>query len=156
RRSPTFEKRSNPMSSDPQNPPTSPLTLPAQEDALGPRYSPPAADTEAALDRKQAVLRDMVGAVADGGLLGLYIHGRPGTGKSYLVRDELERREARYSYTGGHITAKGLFHLLRRSPDALHVMDDVESVFRYAQAVEILRAALASQGQVVHGKDYRL
>jgi hypothetical protein len=43
-----------------------------------------------------------------------------------------------------HITAKGLFRLLRRYPDALHVLDDIESVFRYAQAVEILRAALAS------------
>ena len=116
----------------------------------------PATDAETALDRKQAVLRDVVGAVADGGLLGMYVFGRPGTGKSYLVRDELERRETRYIYTGGHITAKGLFQLLRRFPDALHVLDDVESVFRYTQAVEILRAALASQGRVVHDKDYRL
>lgn len=116
---------------------------------------PPAPNAEIALDRKQAVLRDVTGAVADGGLLGMYVYGRPGTGKSYLVRDELERRETRHVYTGGHITAKGLFQLLRSYPDALHVLDDVESVFRYTQAVEILRSALASQGRVVHGKDYR-
>ncbi len=144
------------MPSDTQSPPTSRLTLPPPEEALGPNNPRQSTDTEAALERKQAVLRDMVGAVTNGGLLGLYIYGRPGTGKSYLVRDELERREARYIYTGGHITAKGLFQLLRRSPDALHVMDDVESVFRYPPSVEILRAALASQGRLVHGKDYRL
>ena len=120
-----------------------PPSLPA-EGASVPASGLPANAAETALDRKQAVLRDIVGAVADGGLLGTYIFGRPGTGKSFLVRDELERRETRYIYTGGHITAKGLFQLLRRYPDALHVLDDVESVFRYVQAVEILRAALAS------------
>lgn len=130
-------------------------SLPPAEEAPGPGHDLTAAGPETALDRKQAVLRDVVGAIADGGLLGMYAFGRPGTGKSFLVRDELERRETRYIYTGGHITAKGLFQLLRRYPDALHVLDDVESVFRYVQAVEILRAALASQGRVVHGKDYR-
>lgn len=113
-------------------------------------------DAESGLDRKQAVLRDVVGAVADGGLLGMYAFGRPGTGKSYLARDELDRRETRYVYTQGHITCKGLFQLLRRYPDSLHVLDDVESVFRRATSVEILRAALASQGRVANGKDYRL
>jgi hypothetical protein len=138
----------------------SPASPPPAQAAPAPSPPPlanslPIPDAETPLDLKQAVLRDMAGAVADGGLLGMYVYGRPGTGKSYVVRDELERRETRYVYTGGHITAKGLFQLLRRHPDALHVLDDVESVFRYTQAVEILRSALASQGRVVHGRDYR-
>ena len=107
---------------------------------------PPALEAETALDRKQAVLRDVVSAVADDGLLGMYVYGRPGTGKSYLVRDELERRETRYIFTGGHVTAKGLFQLLRRYPDALHVLDDVEPTFRFTQAVEILRSAFRGTG----------
>jgi hypothetical protein len=133
-----------------------PPALRPPEEAPAPADGPPAPDPETALDRKQAILRDVVGAVADGGLLGMYAFGRPGTGKSYLVRDELERREVRYVYTGGHITAKGLFQFLRGHPGGLHLLDDVESVFRYVPAVEILRAALASQGRVVHGRDYRL
>lgn len=133
-----------------------PDSLPSPEGASVLANGLPVGAAETALDRKQAILRDVAGAVAGGGLLGMYTFGRPGTGKSFLVRDELERRETRYIYTGGHITAKGLFQLLRRYPDGLHVLDDVESVFRYTQAVEILRAALASQGRVVNGKDYRL
>jgi hypothetical protein len=35
-------------------------------------------DTETALDRKQAVLRDVAGAVADGGLLGMYLKSQAG------------------------------------------------------------------------------
>lgn len=116
----------------------------------------PTAEAETSLDRKHAALRDYVGAVSEGGLLGLYVYGRPGTGKSFLVRDELARREIRYQLFAGHVTPKGLFQLLRRFPDALHVFDDVESLFNYQQGVEIFRAALASQGRVVHGKDYRL
>jgi hypothetical protein len=136
--------------------PRPPAPLPAApEEVLAPANGRPAAAAETALDRKQAVLRDVVGAVADGGLLGAYVWGRPGTGKSFLVRDELERRETRYVFTQGHATAKGLFQLLRRHPDALHVLDDVESAFRYVAAVEILRAALASQGRIVHGRDFR-
>src|SRR5690349_19660703 len=85
-----------------------PPTLPPPEEAPAPAPGLPS-EIETALDRKQAVLRDVVSAVADGGLLGMYAYGRAGTGKSYLVRDELERREARYIFTSGHITAKGLF-----------------------------------------------
>jgi hypothetical protein len=132
-----------------------PPCLPPPEAAAIAVTGLPATGTETALDRKQAVLRDYLGAVVDGGLLGAYYFGRPATGKSRLVRDELERREVRYVYTAGHITAKGLFQLLRRYPDSLHVLDDCESTFRYVQSVEILRAALASQDLIVHGKDYR-
>jgi hypothetical protein len=116
----------------------------------------PSADPDTSLDDKQARLRDLVRAVADAGLLGLYVFGRPGTGKSFLTQDELELRETRYIHSAGHITAKGLFQLLRAHPSDLHVLDDVESVFRYPQAVEILRAALASQNRIVHGRDYRV
>lgn len=151
---PNPDKETHMTNDTKDKPPSTPHPTPGP--ILLPANGLPAPNAETALDRKQAGLRDMVGMVADGGLLGLYIYGRPGTGKSHLVRDDLKRRETRHVYTGGHITAKGLFHLLHRSPDALHVLDDVESVFRYTQAVEILRSALASQGHVVHGKDYRM
>lgn len=96
-----------------------------------------------ALDRRQAVVRDYVRAVAGQYATGLYLFGRPGTAKTHTVRAVLERevREP-YVYQRGHLTPVGLFELIAEHPDEVIVLDDLVTIFRSDVALQILLSAL--------------
>jgi hypothetical protein len=95
------------------------------------------------LRRRQGVLRDYVRGVARQYATGLYLFGRPGTAKTYTVRDVLERevREV-FAYRRGHLTPMGLFELIADHPDEVIVLDDLASVFRSEVALQVLLSAL--------------
>lgn len=92
-------------------------------------------------------VRDRVIGVASGYDTGAIIHGPGGAGKSYTVIDELRTLGAYYRLSNSRMTGRGLFDTLAKYPDAIHVIEDAESMLRDATAIGVLRSALwASDG----------
>jgi len=96
------------------------------------------------LRNKQSLIRDRIRAVVRGHANGIYLHGRPGLSKTYLVRTTLEKLGTRYEYSNGHVTPLGLFELIEKNPNSVIVLDDVSSIFAQPLALQILLAALGS------------
>jgi hypothetical protein len=97
------------------------------------------------LHRKLHLLRDLATAVVKGFKAGLYLYGIGGIGKSYTVLDQLRRLEAPYVLWNARMTAKGLFLGLKQSPDAVHVLEDMERLTKDADAQGVLRSAMWAQ-----------
>lgn len=93
------------------------------------------------------VVTDRVRSVAHGLATGLYLCGRPGTSKTFTVRNTLELLGVPYIYHSGRLTAVGLFSLIEENPHRTIVLDDVTTVFRDPVAVELLLAALGNSGE---------
>ena len=78
----------------------------------------------------------------------LVITGGAGTGKTYLVKETLEKMGLRESFEfvhfKGRATAAGLFITLYENSDKIIVLDDCDSVFKDDDAVNILKGALDS------------
>ncbi len=104
--------------------------------------------SEAALIRLESrlqVIQDRVRGVVDRDYTGFYLHGPPGTSKTYTVRSHLDRLAAPYCYHSGHLTPLGLFDLFADHPDEVIVLDDVGYIFEQKVALQILLAALGNQ-----------
>lgn len=97
------------------------------------------------LRNKQSLIRDRVRAIACGEANGIYLHGRPGLSKTYLIRTTLDNLGTRYEYSNGHVTPLGLFELIEKSPNSVIVLDDVSSIFTQPMALQILLAALGTR-----------
>jgi hypothetical protein len=97
----------------------------------------------AELNRRQAIVRDYVRGVAKQYSTGLYLFGRPGTAKTYTVRNVLDEeiREI-YTYQRGHLTPMGLFELIAEHADEVSVLDDLGAVLESDVALQILLSAL--------------
>jgi hypothetical protein len=97
----------------------------------------------AELNRRQAIVRDYVRGVAKQYSTGLYLFGRPGTAKTYTVRNVLDEeiREI-YTYQRGHLTPMGLFELIAEQADEVIVLDDLGAVLKSDVALQILLSAL--------------
>jgi hypothetical protein len=109
--------------------------------------APLAADPAAlaSLDKKLALVKDRVTAVAAGYQTGLYLFGGGGIGKSFTVLARLGELQASYRLFNSRITAKGLFRALERAPDAVHVLEDMERLTNDRDAQGVLRSALWAQ-----------
>ena len=98
----------------------------------------------AALGARQAFVRDYTRSVARCYSTGFYLYGRPGTAKSHTVRRVLDHEVCElYTYQRGHLTAMGLFELIRSHPDDVIVLDDLTSLLRSEVALEVLLGAQA-------------
>jgi hypothetical protein len=95
------------------------------------------------LNRRQAIVRDYVRGVAKQYSTGLYLFGRPGTAKTYTVRNVLDEeiREI-YTYQRGHLTPMGLFELIAEQADEVIVLDDIGAILKSDVALQILLSAL--------------
>ena len=91
------------------------------------------------------VVKDRVRGVVSRTSNGFYLHGGPGTSKTYTVCKTLETLAVNYSYSSGHLTAMGLFSLLEQHSHSIIVLDDVSSIFREPKALQILLAALGNR-----------
>jgi hypothetical protein len=96
------------------------------------------------LGRKQSLIRDRIRGVVRQQANGVYLHGRAGVSKTYLVRNTLERLGQRYAYSNGHLTPLGLFDLIEENPQSVIVLDDVSAIFEQPNARQILLAALGT------------
>jgi hypothetical protein len=101
-----------------------------------------AGDPLAELRQKQQYIITRVTGVVHGYYPGLYLHGRPGTGKTHTVLETLKGTGTKYHYHRGHITPVGLFDLLEENDGRIIVLDDVSSIFKQPIALQILLAAL--------------
>src|SRR6516164_2662505 len=94
------------------------------------------------LEGKLQIIRDRVRSVAGGYRNGLHLWGEGGIGKSFSVLSELEKLGADYILTNSRLTGRGLFDLLRESPDQIHVLEDAEPLLGDKNACGVLRSAL--------------
>lgn len=93
-------------------------------------------------EQKVQIIRDRVVSVADGYQSGFYIVGRPGTSKTFTVKEELDRLEAPSTLQNARMTPMGLFSFIAEHPEHVIVLDDIPSLFKSDQAMQILIAAL--------------
>src|SRR5262249_40203441 len=93
-------------------------------------------------DQKLQLIRDRVRGVVDPYSTGVYLVGRPGTSKTYTVRQELDLRTKDWLYRNARMSAMGLFDLLAEYPHHVIVLDDIPSLFADRQAIQILLPAL--------------
>ena len=115
-------------------------------------YSCPAFAPLETLRRKQALIKDRIRSVVHQEANGVYLHGRPGSSKTYLIRTTLEGLGQRYAYSNGFVTPVGLFDLIEENPQSVIVLDDVSTIFEQPKALQILLAAL---GTAHHGSRTR-
>ena len=98
-----------------------------------------------AFEQKLQVIRDRVASVALNYQTGCYIVGRPGTGKTHTINEELERLAKANIYKNARMTPWGLWEFMAQHPDYVIVLDDITSLFKGDQAMEIFLAALAGK-----------
>jgi hypothetical protein len=96
------------------------------------------------LHRRHSLIRDRVRAVVHKEANGVYLHGRPGSSKTYIVCTTLGNLDERYAYSNGHLTPLGLFELIEENPNSVIVLDDVSMIFKQPRALQILLAALGT------------
>lgn len=100
------------------------------------------ADLLSTFEQKLQVIRDRVRSVAERYQTAAYLTGRPGTSKTFTVKEELERLGVPHVIRNARMTPMGLFDLLHDHPDHVVVIDDIASLFKEKQALQILMAAL--------------
>ena len=93
-------------------------------------------------ERKAQLIKDRVSSVIHGYHVGCYLVGRPGTSKSWTVRTELEKYEEPWAFQNARMTPMGLFDFLANHPEHTIVLDDIGTLFKSDQAMQILMAAL--------------
>jgi hypothetical protein len=93
-------------------------------------------------EAKQQLIRDRVASVVHRYHTGAYLVGRPGTSKTYTVKEELEGSDVPWVYRNARMTPMGLFEFLAEHPEHIIVLDDISTLFKNDQAVQILLAAL--------------
>lgn len=99
------------------------------------------------LKTRLKVVADRVRGVALRQQHGFYLHGRPGTSKTYTVRKTLDEMGTPYAYQAGHLTDLGLFDLLNENANRIVLLDDVSQIFKHKIAMQIFLAALGNQEQ---------
>lgn len=93
---------------------------------------------------KQSLIKDRIRGVVHQASNGVYLHGRAGVSKTYLVRSTLDILGQRHAYSNGHLTPAGLFDVIESNPQSVIVLDDVTSIFGSPKALQILLAALGT------------
>lgn len=100
------------------------------------------------IPEKMDYIRTAVQMVIDNINPSALITGKPGIGKTYIVKEMLEKNGLKededYIFASGHTSAFGLYRLLYDNSESLIVMDDFDSVFKDIKAINILKAALDS------------
>jgi hypothetical protein len=102
----------------------------------------------ASYEKKCAIVRDKVRAAVFGNKLGCIIWGEGGIGKSFQVETIL--RQARKEgitciTTNSRMSARGLVDITQKHHDAIHSLEDIESLFETKAAFGFLRSLLWGQ-----------
>ena len=92
--------------------------------------------------RKLQLIRDRVSSVARGYHTSCYLVGRSGTSKSFTVKQELDRLDVPSTIQNARMTPMGLFNFIAEHPEHVIVLDDIPSLLKNDQAMQILMAAL--------------
>ena len=98
-------------------------------------------------EKKLQTIRDRVRSVAEGYQTATYLVGRPGTSKTFTVKEELERLGVPHVILNCRVSPMGLFKVLDEHPEHTIVLDDIVTLFRHKQALQVLMAALDGDPQ---------
>lgn len=96
------------------------------------------------LEHRIQRIRDRVVGVACGYHTACYLVGRPGTSKTFTVLEELKLLEEAgtlHAYRNARMTPMGLFDLIAEHPEHVIVLDDITTLFKNDQAMQVLMAA---------------
>ena len=96
-------------------------------------------------EQQLQIARDFTRSVVDGRTTGFYLYGKGGCSKSYTVLQELDRLKVPFKLFNSHMLGRGLYDRLEESPTSIHVLEDMEPLFRNAGAMGVLRSALWCQ-----------
>lgn len=94
-----------------------------------------------ALEHRIERIRDRVKSVAFAYHTACYLVGRPGTSKTHTVMDELGHLDEPFAYRNARMTPMGLFEFISEHPEHILVLDDIGTLFKNDQAMQILMAA---------------
>ena len=93
-------------------------------------------------ERKLQIIRDRVNSVVHLYHTACYLVGRPGTSKTFSVKKELQRLDLPWAYRNARMTPMGMFDFIAEHPEHILVLDDIGTLFKNEQALQILLAAL--------------
>ena len=91
-------------------------------------------------EKKMQLVRDRTVQVARRWATGLFLWGEGGIGKSYELEETLKAEDANWLPSNSRVTGRGLFDLLFKLPDTIHVIEDAEQMLRDRAAVGVLRS----------------
>ena len=97
------------------------------------------------LEAKLQLIRDRVNSVVGRFHTGCYLVGRPGTSKTYTVLETLRGLGISNGYRNARMTPMGLSDYMQTHPEHVIVLDDVASLFKSDDAIQILLAALGGE-----------
>lgn len=110
------------------------------------------------LEHRIQRIRDRVVGVACGYHTACYLVGRPGTSKTFTVLEELkdlEKEGTLYDYRNARMTPMGLFDLIAEHPEHVIVLDDIGTLFKNDQAMQILMAATGGDAKTPRRVTYK-
>lgn len=97
------------------------------------------------LERRYASVESYIKELSNGQLHNLIINGPAGVGKTHAVETFLGKyAKGRYKVVKGHMTPLSLYGNLffHRDPNSILVLDDIDSVFKKIEGVNLLKAAM--------------
>lgn len=97
------------------------------------------------LERRYASVESYIKELSNGRIHNLIINGPAGVGKTHAVETFLGKyAQGRYKVVKGHMTPLSLYGnlFLHRDPNNILVLDDIDSVFKKIEGVNLLKAAM--------------
>ena len=96
----------------------------------------------AKLGRLLCLVKARANGVAQRMHVGTYISGRTGGGKTFAVRELLDSEGINYQYISCRLSPGGLYDAMRTNPEDVFVLDDVSTLYKNRQGLQVLQAAL--------------
>jgi hypothetical protein len=126
------------------------MTSPLHHDDADVRIRPTTLDDAGHLanfDTKLQLIRDRVRGVADKYQTACYLVGRPGVSKTFTVKQTLDSLGVPWVARNARMTPMGLFDLIADHPEHVLLLDDIGTLFKQDQAMQIMMAALDGSPQ---------
>jgi hypothetical protein len=102
-------------------------------------------DDYSELEKRYAHVEMYIQQIANGKIHNLIVNGPPGVGKTYSVESYLNQyAKGKYKVVKGHMTPLSLYGNLyfHREENSVLVLDDIDSVFKKIEGVNLLKAAI--------------
>jgi len=97
------------------------------------------------LETRYNSVESYIEKIATGQMRSLIVNGPAGVGKTFSVESYLKKySEGRYKIVTGHMTPLALYFNLyyHREPNQILVLDDIDSIFKKIEGVNLLKAAM--------------